>query len=206
MSTKIFITPPGGDTAEIKIYDKCTTKQSTTDKAGAFTLTFPTFDKDILEKYPLGSDVRIIQDESVYRGWILNPARSKDGSKKTLQIDGMSYTGRTQKVLVTENYVDQKIGDIVIDLFSKYAPQYNLDSVIECDKVISIKFDDVFLFDAMEQLAKIAGYEWYVDEPVPELIDTTVKPAGWRELVDIFIWKVFYPSENLCPSKSLFPC
>lgn len=206
MSTQIFITPPGGTTEEIKIYDKCTTKQSTTNKAGQFSLILPAFDKSLIDKYPLGSDLRVVQEDSVFRGWVLNPKPTRDGKKYSLQIEGMSYSGRIQKVYVTESYENQKISDIVIDLFSKYAPQYNLDNIVQCDKIISIKFKGVFLFDAMEQLAEYVDYEWFIDEPVPEEIDTHSSPAGWIELVETTIHKVHYPSNLLYPNNSLYPC
>ena len=64
----------------------------------------------------------------------------------------------------------------------------------------------MFLFDAMEQLSTLAGYEWYIDEPVPEEIDALSQPSGWQELVEMMIHKVFYPSDDLYPSDGLFPC
>lgn len=205
MPTQIFITPPSGTTEEVMAYDKCQASSSTTDKAGSFSLTLPSFDKSLLDKYVLGSDVRIIQDESVFRGWILNPAKSKSGQLNAVEISGMSYTARTQKILVTESYANQAIDFIVKDLFQKYAPEYNRDSVVTCNKIISIQFSDVFLFDAMEQLATIAGYDWFIDEPVPELIDTSVKSAGWQEIVEVMPHIVPFPSDSLYPSEALLP-
>ncbi|GAB6170943.1 hypothetical protein JCM15765_04210 [Paradesulfitobacterium aromaticivorans] len=205
MPTQIFITPPGGAINEIRAYDKCSTKSSTTDKAGSFSLTLPSFDKSLFDKYVLGSDVRIIQDDSVFRGWILNPVKRKKGQLNTVEISGMSYAARTQRIIVTETYTSQAISYIVKDLFLKYAPQYNLDSVVTCNKIISIKFFDVFLFDAVEQLAKLAGYDWFIDEPTPELIDASVLSAGWQEIVDIIPYNVPFPSENLYPSEALLP-
>ncbi|MHB1651386.1 MAG: hypothetical protein ACYCVD_02780 [Desulfitobacteriaceae bacterium] len=205
MSTQIFITPPNGTTDEIKVYDKCSTRSSATDKAGSFSLILPSFDKSLFDKYVLGADVRIIQDDSVFRGWALNPVKRKSGQLNAVEISGMSYTARTQKILVTETYTNQIVSYIVKDLFLKYAPQYNLDSVVTCNKVISIQFSDVFLFDAIEQLAKLAGYDWFIDEPVPELIDTLVISSGWQETVDVIPYNVPFPSETLYPSTGLFP-
>lgn len=206
MGTQIFITSPGGETEEIKIYDNCSTSTSASDQSGSFSITIPSGDKSIFDKYPVGSDVKIIQDGNVFRGWILNPPKSIDGPLKILQLEGMSYTGRTQKVMVTETYSNWDISDIVVDLFTKYAPEYNFDSIVPCNKVISIKFNDAYLFEAIEKLSMLAGYEWFIDEPMPELIDSASQPSGWSELVDTIIHKVFYPSENLYPSEGLYPC
>ena len=206
MSTQIFITPPGGATDEIRAYDNCSTRSSTTDRAGSFSLTLPSFDTSILDKYVLGSDVRIIQDSNVFRGWILNSAKRKNGQRNIVEISGMSYAAKTQKIIVSESYTSQAISYIVKDLFLKYAPQYNLDSVVTCNKIISIKFSDVFLFDAIEQLAKLSGYDWFIDEPIPELIDTLTLSAGWQEIVESFIYACPIVSETLYPSEVLYPC
>lgn len=203
--TQIEITPPGGATETIKVYENCKTSTSASDKTGSFSLTIPSGDNSIFDKYPVGSDVRIIQDGNVFRGWVLNPPKSLDGALKVLVLEGMSYTGRTQKIIVTETYSNMAISAIVIDLFQKYAPEYNLDSIVPCNKVISIKFRDVYLFDAMEQLVQLAGYEWFIDEPMPEEINMS-QPAGWSEIVETRIHKVFYPSESLYPSAGLYPC
>lgn len=202
--TTLEITPPGGLTDNIIAFKNCSVTLSATSRTGSFSVSL--INGDIYDKYPIGSDVKITMDGSVFRGWILNPTKQLNGSIKTVLLRGLCYTGRTQKTMVTESYTDQKISDIVEDLFAKYAPQFNIDSVVNCDKVISIKFNDEFLFDAMEELATLAGYEWFIDEPVPELLDTSSQPAGWSELVNTFIHQVFYPSETLYPSESLYPC
>ena len=204
--TIIEITPPGGNTDTIRKFISCSATLSSTGRTGNFAILLPSWDNDIFDKYPVGSDVRINQDGNIFRGWILNPSKQIDGQLKAVSITGMCYTGRTQKIMVTEVYINQKISDIVKDLFTKYAPEFNLDSIAKCDKIISLKINDIFLFDVIEELAALAGYEWFIDEPVPEEIDTLSHPAGWQELIETKIHKVFYPSETLYPSEHLYPC
>ena len=206
MATKIYITPPGEPEQELIIYDKCTVTMSATDRAGSISISSNSKDDTFFDKFTVGSDIKIIQDGNVSRGWILNPPRNISGKVNNIEIQGLSYAAKTQKVLVTEAYSNQTISDIVIDLFTIYAPWYNLDSIVVCSKIISIKFADVFLFDAMEQLATLAGYEWFIDEPVPELIDSASRPQGWAELVESFVHVCPIPSEMLFPSDLLFPC
>ena len=179
---------------------------SATDRAGSISISSNSKDDTFFDKFTVGSDIKIIQDGNVSRGWILNPPRNISGKVNNIEIQGLSYAAKTQKVLVTEAYSNQTISDIVIDLFTIYAPWYNLDSIVVCSKIISIKFADVFLFDAMEQLATLAGYEWFIDEPVPELIDSESRPQGWAELVESFVHVCPIPSEMLFPSDLLFPC
>ena len=206
MATKIYITPPYEAEQELIIYDKCTVTMSTTDRAGSISISSNSKDDTFFDKFTVGSDIRIIQDGNVSRGWILNPPRNVSGKVNNIEIQGLSYAARTQKVLVTEVYSNQTISDIVIDLFTTYMPEYNLDSIVVCDKIINIKFSDVFLFDAMEQLAVLSGYEWFIDEPVPELVDTLSQPQGWAELVESFVHACPIASEALYPSEGLYPC
>ena len=206
MATKIYITPPGETEQELIIYDNCTVTMSATDRAGSISIGSTSLDDSFFDKFTVGSDIKIIQDGNVSRGWILNPPRNISGKLNNIEIQGLSYAARAQKILVTEVYASRTISDIVIDLFTIYMPEYNRDSVVVCDKIISIKFNDVFLFEAMEQLAVLAGYEWFIDEPVPELIDSASLLAGWAERVESFIYACPIPSETLFPSESLYPC
>lgn len=207
MATTLQITPPGGVTDTIIMFSRCTVTLSTTSKTGSFSVDLEGTDESIYDKYPIGSDVRINMDGNVFRGWVLNPTKQLNGQIKTLNLKGLCYAGKTQKILVTETYVNQTINYIVKDLFTKYASEYNQDSIAACNKIISsIKFNDEFLFDVMEELATLAGYEWFIDEPVPDTVDTETLPSGWAEIVDTFIHEVNYPSVTLYPSEVLYPC
>ena len=206
MATKIYITPPGGVETELIIYDRCTVLVSTTDRAGSISIGSNSKDDTFFDKFTVGSDIKIIQDGNVSRGWILNPPRNIDGKANNIEIQGLSYAARTQKILVTEVYSNQSISNIVNDLFIAYMPEYNRGSVVVCSKIISIKFADVFLFDAMEQLATLAGYEWFIDEPVSELVDILIQSQGWAEFVEPFIYACPIVSETLYLSEGLYPC
>jgi hypothetical protein len=223
MGTTIKITPPGGTEQTINTYTGCSVTLSATNRAGSFSLELPDVTGTLVDAYPVGSDVWIKQNEHIFRGWVLNPTKSVDGRLKTIQLEGMCYTGRTQKIVVTENYTNQKISDIVIDLFTKYMPTINQDSIVVCDKIISIKFREQYLFDCMEQLALLAGYDWVIYEPLPQEITPGAEPSGWAELVELVApfaaeeptgweetiqYRVFYPpipSDTLYPATDLYP-
>ena len=164
MSTTIKITPPNGTQKEIVSYGSCRTTLSSSDRAGSFNISIPTFDHTLVDTFPVGSDVQIFQDESVFRGWIVKPPKALDGSLRTLNFEGSTYTSRTQKIIVTESYTDIAISDIVIDLFTKYVPWVTLNNVESCDKTIATRFADSYLWDALDQLCQISSYDWYIDE------------------------------------------
>jgi hypothetical protein len=224
MGTTIKITPPGGAEQTILAYSKCSVTLSATNRSGSFSLILPDVTGDLVDAFLVGSDVYIRQNDHVFRGWVLNPGKAVDGPVKSVQLDGMCYTGRTQKIVVTENYVDQTISDIVIDLFTKYMPAMDRASIVTCDKVISIKFKEEFLFDCMERLCELSGHEWVIYEPLPEEIDPAPENSGWVELVELVPpalapdeslgWseeirhRIYYPprpSETLYPADDLYP-
>jgi len=153
------------DGEEIKVYESCSVTLSGTNRAGSFTLELPSISKDIVDKFRFGSDVEITQDGNVFRGWVINNGKSLNNVVKNVSIQGADYSARTQKIIVTESYINQKISDIVKDLFEKYVPWATTNNVETTDKSVTIKFPDKFLWDCMEQLSSLAGdFQWYIDE------------------------------------------
>ena len=163
MATSITITPPGSAPQTIEAFDKCTVTLSATNRAGSFSLVLPGTTNDIIDAYPVGSDVQITQEGHLFRGWVLNPAKALDGLIRRVSLSGPDYTAKTQKIVVTESYIDAAISDIVAHLFLTYAPWAALTNVETYAKGITIKFADKFLWDAMEQLCELSGYSWYID-------------------------------------------
>lgn len=162
--TKIQITPPGGTAINIIAYEKCTTNLSSADRAGSFLLELKEFDSALIDTFVFGSDVRIVQNCHVFRGWVIEPGKSLNGKVRTITLSGADYTAKTQKIIITESYVNQTIDFIVNDMFAGYVPWATRTHISTCSKAITIKFADKFLWDVMEQLCKISGYEWYIDE------------------------------------------
>ena len=163
MSTIIRITPPGGEPQEIHWYDSVTVKRSSTNRVGSYSITMRAPDSSIIDAFPIGSVVEIEQDGHLFRGWVLNPAKQLNGPERTVVLEGPDYTARTQKIIVTESFQNKRIDFIVDALFSAYAPWANRAGIGECATTISIKFADVYLWDAMETLCELSGYEWYID-------------------------------------------
>jgi hypothetical protein len=207
MATSIVITPPGGIPYTVAAYQTCKTTLSVANRAGSFSLILPKSTSDLIDAFPYGSDVRIDQDGHIFRGWVLNPAKNINGPVKYIELSGPCYTGRTQKILVNEDYTNQTIDFIIKDLFTKNYPEINLESVVACTKVITIQFRDQFLFNCIENLCQLAGgtYNWYISEPMPVTVDPGLGEAGWSEKVDIFSCISPRPADDLYPGENLFP-
>lgn len=162
--TTIRITPPGGTAIDVITYEKCTTSLSSANHAGTFSLELKEFDSALIDTFVFGSDVQIGQDGHIFRGWVIQAGKALNGPVRSISLSGVDYTAKSQKIIVTESYIDKTINYIVNDLFAGYVSWATRANIAACLDVITIKFADKYLWDVMEQLCKISGYEWYIDE------------------------------------------
>src|SRR5690606_2851655 len=79
MDTTIKITPPNGIPQTIHVYDQVKVKRSSTNRSGSYSITMRAPDSNIIDAFPIGSTVEIIQDGHQFRGFVLNPAKSLNG-------------------------------------------------------------------------------------------------------------------------------
>jgi hypothetical protein len=164
MPTTIKITPPNGVQETIEAYENCTVETSITERAGSFSVDLPfRFDEDV-SRFVVGSDVQINQNGHIFRGWVIKPPVKRNGAVKVVTLVGSDYTAKTQKIVVTESYTDVAINDIVNDLFIKYVPWATRNNIKLNSRLLTIRFPDVYLWDAMEQICGLCGFEWFIDE------------------------------------------
>lgn len=162
--TRIKLTPPGGTQVEIQAFADCTTSLSSTDRAGSFSLALPVFDDSLTDKFPVGTDVQIEQDGNKFRGFALRPPKELEGTQRVIRLEGATYAVKTQKITVTEIYKDAQASTVVNALFAAYAPQFTRTGIENDDTIISLTLNDVFLWDAMEDICERTGHEWNIDE------------------------------------------
>jgi hypothetical protein len=163
MGTTIKITPPGQAQKTILAYNSCSVNMSVTDRAGSFSLELPFWKDTDISDYVVGSDVEITQDSNIFRGWIISPPTKLNGVVKTLQISGADYTAKTQKIIITESYTNTAIDAIVDDLFEKYVPWVTRTGIQACTRTITVRYPDLYLWDIMEQICTLTGYDWFID-------------------------------------------
>lgn len=163
MGTTIKITPPGQAQQTITAFESCTVNISITERAGSFYLVLPFLNDADISSYVVGSDVEITQDGHVFRGWVIKPPKKNFGVVKTVALEGADYTAKTQKIVITESYTNTAISDVVDDLFSKYVPWVTRTKISINSKLITIRFPDVYLWDAMEQICGLCDSDWFID-------------------------------------------
>lgn len=163
MSTQIFITPNGSVEEELLIYESLSIQDSLTDRASTCNITMPYHKTTDITRFTVGSQIRVITNGTEFKFWLVKPPLKLNGLIKTLQMECLSYEAKTQKIVVNESYVDKQVDFIVDDLFTKYVPWATRTGIQTATKVVSIRFPDMFLWDCMEQLCTLVGYDWYLD-------------------------------------------
>ncbi|MHB9010381.1 MAG: hypothetical protein ACYC3E_00095 [Carboxydocellales bacterium] len=168
--TRIVLTAPGGaDTYTVQSFKRCSVTSSGAGRASSFGFTLDSFDSDLIDRFPKGSDVKIYQNDAdkpeqqTLRGWLSVPGKYRDGVVRTVEFSGTDYTGRTQSIIISESYDGQTIDAVVKDLFAKYVPWATVVNVQTSTKTIKKKFNREYLFDALEFLASIEGWEFFID-------------------------------------------
>jgi len=82
-----------------------------------------------------------------------------------LEVKGADYGYLLEKRLIGKTYENQSIHDIIADMLSTNAPTgFNADNAqvgIEVDKVV---FNQIPIATAIQRLADLLNYRWYVDE------------------------------------------
>lgn len=109
-----------------------------------------------------------VDDEKTYGGVIITSDASLDGESVVLyDVKCKDYTQYMNRELITERYEDTTVEAIVLDLIDRYGDPYGFfpSNVGGASiSVASISFSELNLSDALEKLAKLTTYSWYVDE------------------------------------------
>ncbi len=167
--TIITITNPAGtDSRTFGVCEQCNVQRSATGRVSTFDFTVKAIDNSFIDRFLKGSDVQIWQGwgdnpPQTMRGWLNVPGKALDWKVRTIQFSGVDYTGKLQNVIVTESYDGETIDFIVKDLAAKYVPWATVVNVQTSSTAIKKKFNREYLFDALEFLASIVGWEFYID-------------------------------------------
>ena len=79
-------------------------------------------------------------------------------------VSGTDFRKRLNRKLAIETYSAEYAGDIIKDLIdSYYAGEFTYDDVLTGDLITTISFNYKPVADCIAELAKLIGYDWYVD-------------------------------------------
>ena len=112
----------------------------------------------------VGDTVELLDTTTVYKGLILTVRKVTDGHSIVRYececVDNGFYLNR---VLVAETYTSTTINDIIDDLVTNYAPTFTTTNVNAPVSVETITFNRVSVTEALQKLARLSNYSWYVD-------------------------------------------
>jgi len=128
--------------------------------AGRFTLRYR--DADASTTIANNSEV-VVKDSgtAVFGGFVQKWSRVNG----MVEAEGLDYTSILTKVYVNEVYNNQLIHVVIKDLLDKYAPSLTYTNVYTSTTApVELRFKNVQLFKALQELAKYDGASFFVDK------------------------------------------
>jgi hypothetical protein len=115
-----------------------------------------------------GDDIEVYDGTTqIFGGTILKVDEStlSAGDKGIVyQITAVDYTYEMDKKLVSKTYENETIKDIITDILSEYAPDFDADNVDSGFEIKKIVFNQIPTSQCIKKLAEATRYDWYVDE------------------------------------------
>jgi len=141
--------------------------------SSSFNLNLDNYNGRFNNDFSVGDNIIIYVDKNInppttniFNGILENIEFSGREQKENLILSGRDYTARLQDTVVEpESYNNLLAGSIVKDIISKYTDDITVNNVGESNYLVSgIQFKYLPVFDAIQNLARKAGYIFYVDE------------------------------------------
>lgn len=153
--------------------------KSTTGKSNAastFTCNFDNQDGRLASTFTVGQEVVIYADldtnpatTKIFTGILENinfKGKGQSGTKgEQIQLSGRDYSARLQDATVQPvTYQNTEISEIVTDIMSTNVQDVTVTNVDVTDTTLQfIQFTQKNVFDALKELAELAGFIFYVD-------------------------------------------
>lgn len=138
--------------------------------SSTFNATFDNYNGNNINNFNVGDEVTIWADESnppttkIFSGTIEDRGTGGSENRETLNIFGRDFTQRLMDTVVEPQvFTDTEISVIITNIMAD-VPDITLNNV----QVTSVtpgkqRFNNISTFDALKQLAALAGYVFYVD-------------------------------------------
>lgn len=117
-------------------------------------------------------DIALIEDEAktLYEATKIFSGKIHKVSKKVVSNSKVKYNVRCKdysydlnRELVIEGYDDKTVNYIIDNILTNFASGFT-DTNVNCDLTITkVTFDRITVSDAIQKLADLTGYSWYID-------------------------------------------
>lgn len=89
----------------------------------------------------------------------------EDDNKVRYKIKCKDYSYDLDRQLVVEGYEDKTVNYIIDDILINFTDGSFTDNNVDCAiEITKITFDRITITEALQRLAELTGYSWYVDE------------------------------------------
>lgn len=112
----------------------------------------------------VGNEISVYDGTTLIFGGVIILIDNKISKLRNLySITCKDYSVYLERKLVTERYVSTTVNDIIADLVSGYATDFTVNNVVCPVTVNSITFNQLTVVDAIQRLAELTNYSWYID-------------------------------------------
>lgn len=102
--------------------------------------------------------------EKVFAGKILSIQNTFSGQTVLYRVTCKDYTYEADRVLVTENYEDMTVAEILASMFTTYMPDFTTTNCVCAVEVKKVVFNKKTVTRCIKELATLTNYHWYIDE------------------------------------------
>lgn len=112
----------------------------------------------------IGDELTITDgSDTLFAGVIVRIKQHIRGIKIEYEITCKDFTHYLDKMLVNERYENTTVEAIIEDIIDNYTTGFTYNNVSNSQEVDTIAFNRIPASEAIERLAEITGYSWYVD-------------------------------------------
>lgn len=106
-----------------------------------------------------------VDSDLLFGGVVITVKKETIGNNVQVVAECRDYSFHLDRYMVVERYTDETLGDIVRDIVDNFTDgTFTYTNVVADDVLVrTIAFDRVPVSQAFEKLAKLTGYQWYVD-------------------------------------------
>lgn len=146
--------------------------------------------------------VEVLDDATtIFKGLILSVRKVTDGHAIVrYEVDCVDNTHYLNRILVAETYTNTTINDIIDDIVTNYVPTFTTTNVDAEVAVETITFNRVSVTEALQKLAKLSNYSWYVDYNKDIHFfakNTEIAPFNITDTSDNYIYDSLEVSEDI---------
>jgi len=98
-----------------------------------------------------------------FGGYITEIENLLVGVRTVYRCVAQDYNSYLHSILVNETYTTKTEQEIIDDLFTTYWSDIDTSTYVTSSETLTLEFPRLFLDEALEQLAKMCGREWYID-------------------------------------------